>query len=111
MWSPAGWASAFVTDREDTFSGGCIDFAGSGVVHMTGGIAGFWGALIVGPRRGRYDHAGNPLAMSSHSTVLTCVGTLMLWLGWCEPMPQMTLSPTRTLCTALLATTSSSFAL
>ena len=41
-----------------------------GVVHMTGGIAAFWGALIIGPRAGRFDLDGTPVAIRGHSSVL-----------------------------------------
>ena len=47
VWDGHGWASSF---NEHSYLGGVIDFAGSGVVHMTGGVAAFWGALIIGPR-------------------------------------------------------------
>ena len=47
-----------------------MDFGGSGVVHMTGGIAAFWGALIIGPRAGRFDQDGTPVAIRGHSSVL-----------------------------------------
>ncbi|KAG5004024.1 hypothetical protein JHK86_028163 [Glycine max] len=81
FWSPDGWASAFkITDR--LFSTGVIDFAGSGVVHMVGGIAGLWGALIEGPRMGRFDHAGRAVALRGHSASLVVLGTFLLWFGW-----------------------------
>lgn len=48
FWSGDGWASAGNSNL--LFGSGVIDFAGSGVVHMVGGIAGFWGAFIEGPR-------------------------------------------------------------
>lgn len=53
-WAGEGWASAW---REDDllFDCGVIDFAGSGVVHMTGGIAALCAAIAVGPRLGRFD--------------------------------------------------------
>lgn len=57
FWSSDGWASP--TNSDLLFGTGVIDFAGSGVVHMVGGIAGLWGALIEGPRMGRFDHTGN----------------------------------------------------
>jgi Amt family ammonium transporter len=51
-WSSDGWISAFAPN---SFLGGVQDFAGSGIVHMTGGIAALVGAGVVGPRTGRYD--------------------------------------------------------
>ncbi|EOY10825.1 Ammonium transporter 1,2 [Theobroma cacao] len=65
FWSGDGWASA--TRSENLlFGSGVIDFAGSGVVHMVGGIAGLWGALIEGPRLGRFDRAGRSVALRGH---------------------------------------------
>ncbi|KAL0402549.1 UNVERIFIED_CONTAM: Ammonium transporter 1 member 2 [Sesamum latifolium] len=52
FWSGDGWAGAAKSDGNFLFGSGVIDFAGSGVVHMVGGIAGLWGALIEGPRIG-----------------------------------------------------------
>ncbi|XP_020209131.1 ammonium transporter 1 member 1 [Cajanus cajan] len=81
FWSVDGWASAFKTHNL-LFSTGVIDFAGSGVVHMVGGVAGLWGALIEGPRIGRFDHAGRAVALRGHSASLVVLGTFMLWFGW-----------------------------
>jgi Amt family ammonium transporter len=64
------------------FGSGVIDFAGSGVVHMVGGIAGLWGALIEGPRIGRYHHSGRSIALRGHSASLVVLGTFLLWFGW-----------------------------
>lgn len=81
FWSGDGWASA--TNTGDLLFGtGVIDFAGSGVVHMVGGIAGLWGALIEGPRIGRFDHSGRAVALRGHSASLVVLGTFMLWFGW-----------------------------
>ncbi|KAI3430105.1 uncharacterized protein J3R85_008248 [Psidium guajava] len=81
FWSPDGWASAFNSD-DLLFGSGVIDFAGSGVVHMVGGIAGLWGALIEGPRIGRFDHSGRSVALRGHSASLVVLGTFLLWFGW-----------------------------
>jgi len=70
---------------------GYTDFAGAGVVHMTGGFAALAGALVGFPRSGRFEgqHAvarmrgdprGDPFA--THSAPLLVLGTLLLWLGW-----------------------------
>lgn len=60
IWSANGFLSAF---SPDPFWGvGVIDFAGSGVVHMTGGITALFATIILGPRRGRFhDDDGRPL--------------------------------------------------
>ncbi|XP_027364254.1 ammonium transporter 1 member 1-like [Abrus precatorius] len=81
FWSGDGWASATNTGNL-LFSSGVIDFAGSGVVHMVGGVAGLWGALIEGPRIGRFDHNGRSVALRGHSASLVVLGTFMLWFGW-----------------------------
>ncbi|XP_042508054.1 ammonium transporter 1 member 1-like [Macadamia integrifolia] len=81
IWSADGWASAF-NGNHLLFGSGVIDFAGSGVVHLVGGVAGLWGALIEGPRIGRFDHAGRSVALRGHSASLVVLGTFMLWFGW-----------------------------
>ncbi|KAE8735995.1 Ammonium transporter 1 member 1 [Hibiscus syriacus] len=64
-------------------TGGVIDFAGSGVVHIVGGVAGLWGALIEGPRIGRFDHSGRSVVLRGHSATLVVLGTFMLWFVEC----------------------------
>ncbi|KAK3007567.1 hypothetical protein RJ639_014413 [Escallonia herrerae] len=81
FWSSDGWASA-ARANSLLFGSGVIDFAGSGVVHMVGGIAGLWGALIEGPRIGRFDHNGKPVPLRGHSGTLVVLGTFLLWFGW-----------------------------
>ncbi|XP_050372318.1 ammonium transporter 1 member 1 [Argentina anserina] len=81
FWSPDGWASAFNSGNL-LFGSGVIDFAGSGVVHMVGGIAGLWGAFIEGPRIGRFDHSGRSVVLRGHSATLVVLGTFLLWFGW-----------------------------
>jgi Amt family ammonium transporter len=82
VWSADGWASASRTSGKLLFGSGIIDFAGSSVVHMVGGIAGLWGALLEGPRMGRFDHAGRSVALRGHSASLVVLGTFLLWFGW-----------------------------
>jgi ammonium transporter, Amt family len=59
-----------------------LDFAGSTVVHATGGWAALVGAWFVGARRGKFGPDGKPRAIPGHSIVLTILGTLILWVGW-----------------------------
>ncbi|KAI3796895.1 hypothetical protein L1987_39582 [Smallanthus sonchifolius] len=82
VWSTDGWASATKKSGSLLFGSGAIDFAGSGVVHMVGGIAGLWGALIEGPRIGRFNHSGRSVALRGHSGSLVVLGTFLLWFGW-----------------------------
>ncbi|KAJ8760410.1 hypothetical protein K2173_015077 [Erythroxylum novogranatense] len=82
VWSSDGWASASRSNNDLLFGSGAIDFAGSGVVHMVGGIAGLWGALIEGPRIGRFDREGRSVALRGHSASLVVLGTFLLWFGW-----------------------------
>jgi len=86
VWDANGWLSAF--NAEASVLTGCIDFAGSGVVHMTGGWAALVGAKILGPRVGRWD---NPAAFEGHSTPLIIIGTFLLWFGWYGFNPGSTL--------------------
>eukprot|EP00271_Cylindrocystis_brebissonii_P021645 TRINITY_DN7860_c0_g1_i1.p1 TRINITY_DN7860_c0_g1~~TRINITY_DN7860_c0_g1_i1.p1 ORF type:complete len:519 (-),score=63.55 TRINITY_DN7860_c0_g1_i1:993-2549(-) len=81
VWAPHGFLGAANT-ADPLFGIGCIDFAGSGVVHMVGGVAGFWGALIEGPRLGRFDKSGRQMEMKGHSATLVVLGTFLLWFGW-----------------------------
>jgi Amt family ammonium transporter len=58
------------------------DFAGSSIVHMTGGIAAAVGAKYLGPRRGRYTADGKPRAIPGHSTPFAILGVFVLLVGW-----------------------------
>nr|AAM95453.1 Ammonium transporter [Lotus japonicus] len=82
LWSSDGWASPTRTTGSLLFGSGAIDFAGSGVVHMVGGIAGLWGAFIEGPRIGRFDRTGRSVALRGHSASLVVLGSFLLWFGW-----------------------------
>jgi Amt family ammonium transporter len=58
------------------------DFAGSSLVHMTGGIAAAVGASLLGPRLGRYSADGKPRAIPGHSIPLAILGCFILLVGW-----------------------------
>lgn len=58
------------------------DFAGSSIVHMTGGVAALMGAMFLGPRIGKYGPDGKPRAIPGHSIPLAMLGVFILWLGW-----------------------------
>jgi len=61
---------------------GFLDFAGSTVVHSVGGWAALAGALILGPRLGKYRADGSVVAMPGSNLPLATLGTFILWLGW-----------------------------
>ena len=67
-----GWIAGFLDV-------GFMDFAGSGVVHLTGGASAIAGAIILGPRKGRFE---NPEEFEPHNMPLVVLGTLSLWFGW-----------------------------
>ncbi len=58
------------------------DFAGSAIVHMTGGIAAAVGAKFLGPRIGKYDSNGKPRAIPGHSIPFAIFGCFILLVGW-----------------------------
>jgi len=64
------------------FGAGHVDFAGSGVVHTVGGFVGLAGAMVLGPRFGKFSKDGKPRAIPGHSIVLAALGTFILWFGW-----------------------------
>eukprot|EP01082_Thalassiosira_pseudonana_P013924 g11606.t1 g11606 contig6:199603-201681(-) len=86
IWSPSGFLSA--TRETDLFLDvGMIDFAGSTVVHLTGGMTALIATIVLGPRTGRfYDLRGNPLKVPKefpgHSLALQMLGVFILWFGW-----------------------------
>ena len=61
---------------------GFHDFAGSAAVHMVGGVAAFIGALILGPRIGKYDKDGKPKAIPGHNLTIGALGVFILWFCW-----------------------------
>ena len=61
---------------------GFIDFAGSTVVHSVGGWVGLAGAIVLGPRLGKYTKEGKVKPILGHSMPLAALGVFILWLGW-----------------------------
>ncbi|MGE3075357.1 MAG: ammonium transporter [Dehalococcoidia bacterium] len=89
-WDANGWLSAF---KDDPFLGeGYIDFAGSGVVHMVGGVAALVGAKVVGPRIGKFNKDGSTNAIPGHNITSGMLGLFILWFGWYGFNPGSTLA-------------------
>ena len=82
VWSPDGWL----------FAKGMQDFAGSTVVHYQGALAGLAGALLLGPRIGKFAADGKPNAIPGHNMAFTTLGVIILWFGWFGFNPGSTLS-------------------
>jgi Amt family ammonium transporter len=73
---------------------GHVDFAGSSVVHMTGGVLAFVGAWILGPRIGKYNKDGSSNAILGHNIPMAVIGTFVLAFGWFGFNPGSTLAGT-----------------
>ncbi len=76
-WNPAGWLANL----------GFIDFAGSACIHTVGGVAALVGAIMVGPRIGKYirDDSGKVIkvnAIQGHNIPIGALGCFILWFGW-----------------------------
>ena len=71
---------------------GFMDFAGDTAVHSVGGWAALAGAMILGPRIGKYDKNGKPRAIPGHNMSLAVIGLFVLWLGWFGFNPGSTMS-------------------
>jgi Amt family ammonium transporter len=84
------WGGGWLSDL------GFMDFAGSTVVHAVGGSAAFIGALLLGPRIGKYNKDGSANAILGHNLPLAALGTLILWFGWFGFNPGSTLSGLQT---------------
>jgi Amt family ammonium transporter len=69
------WGGGWLSDL------GAMDFAGSGAVHALGGFVGLAGAIVLGPRFGRFVK-GKAKAIPGHSITLAALGTFILWFGW-----------------------------
>ena len=70
------------------------DFAGSTVVHYQGALAGLAGAILLGPRIGKYGKDGKSNAIPGHNMAFTTLGVIILWFGWFGFNPGSTLAST-----------------
>lgn len=66
----------------NTFGATFHDFAGSAIVHSVGGVLAFVGAIILGPRLGKYDKNGKSHAIPGHNLLVAALGVFILWFGW-----------------------------
>ena len=81
IWHAGGWLFAL----------GMQDFAGSTVVHYQGALAALAGALLLGPRIGKFGHDGRANPIPGHNMPYAVLGTLILWFGWFGFNPGSTL--------------------
>jgi ammonium transporter, Amt family len=79
VWG-GGWLSTL--GKEFGLGHGHVDFAGSSVVHMTGGVLAFVGAALLGPRLGKYNKDGSVNAIPGHNIPMAVIGTFILAFGW-----------------------------
>jgi ammonium transporter, Amt family len=79
VWG-GGWLAA--VGRNLGFGHGCVDFAGSSVVHMTGGITALAGVLVIGPRLGKFRKDGTVGLVMGHNLPMAVMGTFVLAFGW-----------------------------
>ena len=80
------WGGGWLADL------GFLDFAGDSAVHSVGGWAALAGAMILGPRIGKYGRDGKPRAIPGHNMSLAVIGLFVLWLGWFGFNPGSTMS-------------------
>jgi ammonium transporter, Amt family len=79
VWG-GGWLSTL--GKNFGLGHGVVDFAGSSVVHMTGGISALAGGIVLGPRLGKYKEDGTPTAMPGHHIPMAVLGCFILAFGW-----------------------------
>src|SRR5690349_14510869 len=78
------WGGGWIQNlgRSLGIGNGAVDFAGSGPVHMIGGCIALAGALVIGPRIGKFNKDGSANAIPGHSISLGVLGTIILFFGW-----------------------------
>lgn len=80
-----GWGGGWLGEM------GFMDYAGSTLVHSVGAWAGLMGAILVGPRIGKYASGGRVNAIPGHNMTLAALGMFILWFGWYGFNPGSTL--------------------
>ena len=91
VWG-AGWLSQLGTMFH--LGHGHVDFAGSSVVHMVGGVAALAGAMVIGPRIGKYGKDGSVNTIPGHNIPMALLGCFILAFGWFGFNPGSTLAGT-----------------
>lgn len=78
------WGGGWLANLGRTlgWGNGAVDFAGSGVVHTTGGAIGLAVAMVLGPRIGKFNKDGSANAIPGHNIPLGILGTIILFFGW-----------------------------
>ena len=78
------WGNGWLASLGSNFGlgHGHVDFAGSSVVHMVGGMAALAGVIVIGPRIGKYDKQGRSIPIPGHHLPMAVLGTLVLGFGW-----------------------------
>jgi Amt family ammonium transporter len=89
VWG-GGWLSQLGVNFK--LGHGHVDFAGSSVVHMVGGVAALAGALVIGPRHGKYGNDGTVNTIPGHNIPMAIIGTFILAFGWFGFNPGSTLA-------------------
>src|SRR5215210_3399036 len=79
VWG-GGWLANL--GRSAGLGNGAVDFAGSGVVHMTGGAVGLAIAMVLGPRIGKFNKDGSANTIPGHNIPMGVLGTIILFFGW-----------------------------
>ncbi len=84
LYAKCVWSGGWLSQLGSKFGlgHGVVDFAGSSVVHMVGGVAGLAGAIVLGPRIGKYRANGSPVAIPGHHIPMAIIGCLVLFVGW-----------------------------
>ena len=81
MWI---WGGGWLSQLGSTLGlgHGALDFAGSSVVHAVGGFSALAGAIVIGPRIGKFKKDGTPVAIPGHHIPMAILGTIILFFGW-----------------------------